>query len=322
MPGRESVRPEKLKAVDDLAFKIDKYPVVGILNIHKLPANAMQNVRSGLGDRVEIKIIKKNILMRAFEKVAEKKKLEEFIGAQPALLLTEMNPFKLYKFLDRNKTPASAKPGDKAIKDIEVNAGPTDLMPGPAISALAAVKIPAKVEGGKIAILGDKVVAKEGDEISPELAGVLQMLKIEPMEVGLDLVAVFEDGTIYTKDILAVDEDQILADMIAGYHQAINLSIETGFIVKEAVTIMISKAFNEARSLALEAGVVSKDIIGELLAKAVAEMKAVEKQVGELKVEEPKAEEKSEETPKEEEKKEETKEEVKEEKSEEKKEGD
>ena len=66
---------------------------------------------------------------------------------------------------------------------------------------------------------------------------------------------------------------------------------ETGFITKDAVPIMISKAFGEARSLALEAGIVSKDIIGELLAKAVAEMGALEDKVGKLEVKEEPAEE-------------------------------
>ncbi len=295
MPGRGKVRPEKIKAVEDLSFKIEKYPVVGILNMNKLPAKALQNIRKELKDRAEIKVTKKNILVRSLDRVKEKKDLEKHMVIQSALLLTEMDPFKLYKFLNKNKTPAPAKPGDIAISEIKIEAGPTSLMPGPAISTLAKAKIPAKVEGGKISIIKDKLVAIPGDVISEDLAGVLQMLKIEPMEIGLDLVAVYEDGTIYTKDVLSVDEEQVLNDMVIAYNCAINLSVETGFATKESIEVMISKAFREAKSLSLEAGVVSKEIIGDLLAKALNEMKALESEVGDLKVEkkEPKSIEKA-----------------------------
>lgn len=51
-------------------------------------------------------------------------------------------------------------------------------MAGPVISEFAKVGLIAGVEEGKVAIKKDKVVAKKGDEISKELAGVLRKLKI------------------------------------------------------------------------------------------------------------------------------------------------
>ena len=41
--------------------------------------------------------------------------LEEKLTDVPALMLTNENPFKLYKLLKENRTPAAAKPGDIAI---------------------------------------------------------------------------------------------------------------------------------------------------------------------------------------------------------------
>ncbi len=305
MVGRETVRPEKIEFVENLAKRINENPIIGIFDLTKMPAAALQKIKYELYGQADVRSIKKSLLTRAIEK-SDKKQLNEHVKGQPGIIITDMDPFKLYKVIQKSKSNIRAKPGDVAPEDIEIKAGPTELMPGPAITTLSKVGIQSKVEGGKIAIIRDKVVAKAGQEITSDMASVLGMLKIEPIEVGLDINAVFEGGTIYTSDILAIDEQQILSDMVSGYHHAINLSIETGFITKEAVPIMISKAFNEARSLALEAGIVSKDIIGELLSKAMAEMKALEEKVGPLKVEEEKPEEPKEEPV--EEKKEEVKE--------------
>ncbi|MEM5814553.1 MAG: 50S ribosomal protein L10, partial [Candidatus Aenigmatarchaeota archaeon] len=209
--GRAEPRKDKIDAVGALAAKISKYPVVGVMSLHKVPADALQKIRSELSEAV-IKVERKAVIEKALEK-SGKTELTKQLGSQPAIIMSGMNPFKLYKFILKKKSKAAAKPGDIAPEDIVVPAGPTDIPPGPAISALTKVKIAAKVEGGKIAVAKDSPVAKKGDVISPELASALSMLKLQPMEIGLDISALIENGTLYGKDALAVDESKILADI-------------------------------------------------------------------------------------------------------------
>lgn len=279
MVGRETVNQKKVEFVKTLSSHINENHIIGIFDVNKLPAVALQKIKHELYGKAELKSVKKSLLVRAVEN-SDKSELKDYITGQPGIIFTDTNPFKLYKIIQKSKTSMTAKPGDIAPNDIEVKAGPTEIMPGPAISALSKVGLQAKVEGGKLAIQRDKIVAKAGEIINIDLASVLGMLKIEPIEVGLNINAVIENGIIYTKDVLSIDEKKVLQDMLSGYHHAINLSIESGFITKEAIPIMISKAFAEARTLALEAGIVSKDIIGELLAEAVAEMKAIKERSG------------------------------------------
>ena len=117
------------------------------------------------------------------------------------VLFSKENPFSLFKVLKKNKSSAPAKAGQKAPKDILVSKGGTNLPPGPMISQLSNVGIKTGVENGKIAIKEDCIVAKEGDEISQPLAEVLTRLEIEPMEIGLNLSAVYENGEILTKSV-------------------------------------------------------------------------------------------------------------------------
>jgi len=264
--GRLEPRKDKIDAVDALAAKISKYPVVGVMSLHKVPADALQKIRGELSEAV-IKVERKSILQKALEKNG-KADLASLLESQPAVVLSSMNPFKLYKFILKKKSKAAAKPGDIAPDDITVSAGPTDIPPGPAISALAKVKIAAKVEGGKIAVAKDSVVAKKGDVISAELASALAMLKIQPMEVGLDITALTEGGVLYGKDALNVDEAKIMAEIGLAAVQAFNLSLNSGYPTKQTISPMITKAFLNAKSLGLEAGILDSGIIEDLLVKA------------------------------------------------------
>lgn len=252
MKGRKEPRKEKIKAVEDLAELIRNYPVVGIINLYKTPASALQKIKKELKGKAVIKVAKKSILDFALEK-AGKANLKEFVVGYPAIILANINPFKLSLFLQKKKTPASAKPGDIPTKDIEVKAGPTDWPPGPAISTLTKVKIPAKVESGKIAVMRDVVVLKAGEKVSLDLASALQLLKIEPMEVGLNAVAIEEAGVVYKKEQFFVDEEKIISDVQIAIRNAFNLAINSEYTTKDTIGFILAKAQMQAKQLATEA---------------------------------------------------------------------
>jgi len=276
--GREKPSEEKMRKVKRLAEEIKKHRVVGVLSLHKIPASALQKIRGELAGKAKIKVERKNIIKFALEN-SGMSDLVSFLGSQAAVIMTDMNPFKLYAFIRKKKTKAAAKPGDIAPSDIIVPAGPTDLPPGPAISALQKVKIAARVEGGKISVARDCLVAKAGDKISTDLASALSMLKIKPMEIGLDIEALMEDGMVYKKDVLAVDEEKVLSDIKFASSQAFNLSINIAWVTKETIEPLLIKAFTEAKTLGLEAAIIDKDIIESLLAKASCQAEAL-KSVG------------------------------------------
>jgi len=264
------LKKDKPKEVEKLSKLIDDYPVIGIVDIHKLPSRQMQSIKQKLRDRVKVIVSRKNIIIRALDnsKKKELKKLKDKITREPALILTDINPFRLYKVLNENKSPAPAREGDTAPKDIVAKAGPTELMPGPAITALQKLKIKTKVESGKISILSDSLICKKGQKITKEIVDVLGMLKIEPMEIGLNLSGVWENGIIYDKDTLAIDEEEYKNKICLSVKEMINLSVGIGYPTRETIEIMIQKAYYEMKNLGIEANVIEKDIIEDLLAKA------------------------------------------------------
>jgi large subunit ribosomal protein L10 len=259
--------PWKQERVTSLKSLLKKYPIVGALNLEGMPADALQQMRSKLRGRGEIFMTKKRLLGIALAD-AKLESLKPHLRGMPALLLTKDNPFALFKMIKKSRAPAAAKPGQIAPRDLIIPAGPTPFAPGPVISELAKLGIKAGVEGGKVAVKQDATVCKEGEVINADVAGLLSRLGMTPMEVGLDLVAVFEAGTIYPKKVLDIDEVVFMADLTTAAQEAFNLAVEATYPTADTTVPIIQRAFREAKALGLEANILEKDLVEELLGKA------------------------------------------------------
>jgi len=310
-------KKENVKKVVDL---LKKYPIIGSVNMENLPAAQLQRMKAQLRGKVELFMTKRRLIKIALENakadVKGIEKLEEYLRGMPALLFTNDNPFTLFKILKKSKSKAPAKAGQTAPSDIVVKAGPTPFAPGPVISELAGLGIKTKVDQGKINIIEDAVVCREGEQISDALAGMLTRLGIEPMEVGLDLVAVYEKGDIFTKSVLDIDEDKFMADLSQAARWAFNLSCEAAYLTDANKELLIQKAFMDSKALAISQGIMADAVVNDVLAKAERQMLSLKSQIPEMPEapkEEPKAEEKPADAPKEEAKPEEKAEEKKEE---------
>lgn len=261
----------KKQLVQNLAKDIQSYPIVGIVNFENLPAQQLQKMRALLlKDKVKILMARKRLLQLAL-KESNLKNVEELIEkikGLPALIFSESNPFALYAIIQKKKSEAPAKSGQRAPKDIIVKAGPTNFAPGPIISELAASGIKTKVEGGKLVIINDVVVAKEGETITSKLAETLKRLEIKPMEIGLELVAVLEDGLVFEAKQLRVDEKEYQEKFSSAANWAMNLAVEISYPSKETMELLLQKAFREAKAVALEGSIINPETKEEILARA------------------------------------------------------
>jgi large subunit ribosomal protein L10 len=269
------VAESKKKVVQEFIGLMDKYPVIGVINMANLPTKTVQGMRSKLRDKgTVLKMTKKRLMKIAFSKAKKENlgKLQDYFKGMPALIFTEENPFKLYAQLERNKSSAPAKAGQEAPKNITVKAGPTSFSPGPIIGQLGKYGIKSGVEAGKLAIKEDAVVAKAGDVIDTELAGILIRLGIEPMEIGLDLTAVYENGEFFTSDVLHIDEAEYSNKFMSAYSNSFNLAVYVAYPNDETISALISKVANDSKSLALECNFLTSDTIIDILQKAHSQM--------------------------------------------------
>ncbi len=266
------VSQRKKIIVDELTNLAKKYNVVALLDMEGMPANTLQEMREKLRKHAKIVMSKKRLMKIVFKNVESEKKgitkLEEHFRGMPALLFTEENPFRIASILKKSRTPAHAKAGQIAPDDIVVKAGPTSFPPGPIISELGSIGLKTGVEGGKVAIKEDKVVVKKGEVIPPKVAEVLTRLDIKPVELGLTMTAAYENGIIYTQDVLEVDEQHYIDLLKQAALESFAVALTQGIITEETVKPILEKAAREAFMLAVFEDIVTEDTAKFILAKA------------------------------------------------------
>lgn len=243
------VSEKKVKRVEEIKKFLTTYPTIVIVDMYKTPTNALQKIKKKLED-FSFKFVKKSLLLVALEQLKDEKllKIKNILPNQILLIGANADPFKIFLEIRKTKVRRFAKPGDVAQEDIVIPAGPTSLPAGPAISEFAKAKIPAGVEGGKIAVKKTTVVAKMGEKIPEGLISLLRKLSIRPITVVLNVKAIYKDGEIYTRDVLDLVEiyPQKLREIIL---QALNFCVNIAYPTKESIKYLLIKAHTHAKVL-------------------------------------------------------------------------
>ena len=271
------VSQKKQDDVKTITEEIKNSPVVGIADLSSLPSKELQEIRKALRGTATIIMNKKTVITRAVASCGKKdiSKLSEFDVHIPSLLLSKVGAFKLYKQISKSKSKAYAKAGDIAPYDIIVPEGETNLPPGPAISDLQKAGVKSAIMGNKIVVREDSQVAKKGDVINDVVANVLQKVDIKPMEIGMNLVAAYENGFVFDKEVMSVSEEEYISNMQKAYTQSFNLAFNANILVKEIVPHKLFDAHTKALNLAINANILNKETVSTLLQKANMQMLSI-----------------------------------------------
>ena len=266
----------KKNIVDEMSDLIRKHSIIALVNMSNIPAPQLQAMRREMKGKISLYMTKKRLMKIALDKSKNEKKnvdtLANYFEGMPAFIFSNENPFKLSRLLQKSKTKAPAKAGQTAPSDIVISKGPTPFAPGPIISELSGIGLKVGVEAGKIAIKENAIIARKGDKIKPKVAEILARLDIRPMDVGLGMVAAYEDGIIYNREVLEIDEKAFNDKLNNAAVQAFNLAFNIAYATKGNINLLIAKAFNDAKALGLSQNIFDEGIIEHILGKAEREM--------------------------------------------------
>ena len=246
MTGKKSskIPQKKIKAVSELVEFIKNKRTIMVASIKNIPASQYQEIMKNLRGKAIVKFPKKNLIFKAIDSSGDEtvKKLKEQIGESSAILFSDAEAFELSLELMDKKTPAKAKPGQEATEDIEIPAGPTDFVPGPAISELGALGIQIQIEKGKIHIKETKVIVKKGEKISRAAADIMSKMGIKPFSIGFVPIAAFDtkEKKIYVG--IKVDRKETKNKLKTAFGKALPFAVEIGYATEETITFLIGKA--------------------------------------------------------------------------------
>ncbi len=244
------VSESKRMKVKELAELMKKKTVMAI-SIKGLPSAQFQDIKKKLRDKAKIQVVKKSIVNFSLDHcgIKELRDLIPFIDDSTAMLFSDEDAFVISGILSEEKSPTKAKTGQIAPFDIEVKAGPTELVPGPDISALSAVGLAPKVENGKIAVMQDKVILKEGKTITEPIASIMSKLDIIPFEVGIDPVAAFDGEAKKVYVDIKIDKDAMIDSLEYDFGRAFTVAVDLGIANSDTIDLIIGKAGIEANAI-------------------------------------------------------------------------
>lgn len=243
-PKITHVSKKKMNSVKELSKLLGEKRTVMIVSIKNIPASQFQEISKKLRNKAIIKVPKKNLINRVLESSKEEdlRKIKDQIQDSVAVIFSDLDPFDLALELIDNKSPAKAKPGQVAPKDIEIPAGPTDLPPGPAISELGALGIQVQIEKGKISVKKPKIIAKSGEKISKGAAEIMGKLDIFPFNVGFIPLSAFDsqDKKLYLK--INIDKEGTLIELKESFGKALALAVEISYSNEDTIKYLLGKA--------------------------------------------------------------------------------
>ncbi|MEK6945855.1 MAG: 50S ribosomal protein L10 [Nanoarchaeota archaeon] len=241
---KRKIPKKKLAEVESLKNLIKSKKTILIASIKNIPASQFQEISKSLRGKAVVKVPKKNLIIRAIDS-SEKKEvldLKESITENIAILFSDLDAFDLAAELIKNKSYAKAKAGQEAPEDIEVQEGPTELIPGPAISELGALGIQIQIEKGKIHIKQSKIIAKKGDKISQPAAEVMAKLDIKPFVISLIPLAAFDntENKIYKE--ISIDQEGMLIALKDAFSRSLAFAVGLAYTCQDTIKLIIAKA--------------------------------------------------------------------------------
>ena len=270
----KKIAPWKQEVIEQIQGNLSTYKMVAAANLQQVRSSQIHEVRKKLRGKVQFLVAKNTLVKRAAEE-SKKENIERFteklLGSR-ILLFSDLAPHSLVLLLNKNKVRVPAKGGDVATGEILIPAGNTGLPPGPVISEFGEAKVPTKIESGSIWVSKDTVVSRKGDAISPKLASVLSKLGIKPMELGLSLMAAYEQGVVFAEEDLKVDLDEYRTNLRQAASQAFNVAVNTGYVLPETAPQILGKVYREALSLAINAAYPAEEALPQIIRTAYIQM--------------------------------------------------
>jgi large subunit ribosomal protein L10 len=247
---KKPVSEVKLNQVKEMKELMEKSNTFLVASIRNLPGGQYRAIKHKLKDYAKVKFLKKNIILRMLESYDKNsEKIKDYVNEDCAFLFSDKDPFELSAMLSDNLSPSKAKVGQEVPEDIKVEAGPTDLVPGPVISELGALGIPIQIEEGKIKIRESKVILKAGQKVTDAAAGIMAKLDIKPFKVGFEAVAAYDikEDKVYTD--IKINKEAALDYLKDSHSRAFAFAVSRAYPTKETIPFILAKASMHGNAL-------------------------------------------------------------------------
>jgi len=241
---------------------LDEYKSILIVQCDNVGSNQMQKTRILLRGKAAIVMGKNTLMRKVIREQAQKnpalENLLPLIYGNVGLVMTNSNLNEVRKIVLENKVPAAAKTGVLAPSDVFIPPGPTGLDPGQT-AFFQALNIATKIVKGAIELVQVNHLIKVGEKVSSSHVALLAKLNILPFFYGFKVSDVYENGTVYSADILDMSQQDLLNKFLGAVRKLAAVSLSANYPTMASVPTLIAGAFAKIIALSIEADLEVKE---------------------------------------------------------------
>jgi len=154
---------------------------------------------------------------------------------------------------------AAAKAGQCSLVDLSIPAGPTGMDPSQT-GFFQALNIGTKIVKGQIELSTEFKLMSVGDKVSASAAILLAKLNILPFEYGMEVIQVYQDGTVFDAAVLDIGEAVLIQKFMAGIANMAAFSREVGIPTEAGLPHMFGNAFKNIAALVADLDFTFKEV--------------------------------------------------------------
>ncbi|KAL6580955.1 hypothetical protein OROMI_006878 [Orobanche minor] len=257
MAPKVSKADKKIAYDHKLCQLLDEYTQVLVATADNVGSQQLQNIRRGLrGDSVVL--MGKNTMMKRSIRIhADKTGNNTILNLIPllvgnvGLIFTKGDLKEVSEEVAKYKVGAPARVGLVAPIDVVVPPGNTGLDPSQT-SFFQVLNIPTKINKGTVEIITPVELIKKGDKVGSSEAALLSKLGIRPFSYGLVVLSVYDNGSVFSPEVLDLTEDDLIEKFAMGVSMVTSLSLAISFPTLAAAPHMFINGYKNVLAIALE----------------------------------------------------------------------
>jgi len=233
---------------------LSEYNSIFIVNVDNVGSNQMHEVRKALRGEAKILMGKNTMVRRAIRILQvenpDYEKLMPSVRGNIGFVFTNDDLKTIRDKVLTNRVKAPAKAGALAPVDVFIPAGNTGMEPGKT-SFFQALGVPTKIARGTIEIINEVHLIKVGMRVGASEAALLNMLNISPFTYGLNVVQVYDQGTVFHPSVLDIEEETLLSNFVAGIKNIAAISLQIGYPTVASVPHSIINSYKNLLAVSI-----------------------------------------------------------------------
>ncbi|KAK9819847.1 hypothetical protein WJX72_003187 [[Myrmecia] bisecta] len=212
-----SSKLSKKEAYDTkLCGLLDEYDRAFIVHADNVGSKQFMDIRRGLREHSAVLMGKNTLMKRCIRIYCERTGNDTWAALLPSLVgnvgivFTKGDLSEVRTQINKFVVGAPARVGLVAPNDVIVPAGNTGLDPSQT-NFFQALNIPTKINKGTVEIVSDVALIKAGDKVGGSEATLLAKLGIKPFSYGLVVQQVYDQGSLYSPNVLDITDDDLMS---------------------------------------------------------------------------------------------------------------